>query len=175
MTDGEALFRALCEQPREDTPRLAYADWLQENGQPERAELIRLQCEAWALCPAFPTPAAARTRASELLRAHRDRWDAELPALPRVEWGDMYVRGFVDSARVGRVETDLPGTLDRMFAAAPLRFLTVGWLLPGQLAELLAFPQLGRLTRLSVPGVSGRAETRLLLDAQARFPGTEIV
>src|SRR5262245_3568916 len=31
-SDGEALFRAICEQPWEDTPRLAYADWLQENG-----------------------------------------------------------------------------------------------------------------------------------------------
>ena len=54
-SDGDALFRAICELPGEDTPRLMYADWLQENGQPDRAEFIRLQCEAWALCPAYPT------------------------------------------------------------------------------------------------------------------------
>lgn len=45
MTDGEALLAAILAQPAEDTPRLVYADWLQENGQPERAEFIRVQCK----------------------------------------------------------------------------------------------------------------------------------
>lgn len=45
MTDGEALLRAICEHPDEDTPRLAYADWCDENGDPDRAEFIRLQYE----------------------------------------------------------------------------------------------------------------------------------
>jgi uncharacterized protein (TIGR02996 family) len=43
MGDGEALLRAILDQPKEDTPRLAYADWCDENGQPERAEFIRVQ------------------------------------------------------------------------------------------------------------------------------------
>ena len=99
-TDGDALFRAICENPAEDTPRLVYADWLQENGRPERAEFIRLQCEAWGLCPAHSTVPAARTRASELLRAHRDRWFDELSTVPGVEWSDLFVRGFIDMAHV---------------------------------------------------------------------------
>ncbi len=33
----------------DDGPRLRYADWLDENGQPERAEFIRLQCAAAGL------------------------------------------------------------------------------------------------------------------------------
>jgi uncharacterized protein (TIGR02996 family) len=41
MGDGELLLRAILDQPKEDTPRLVYADWLEENGQPERAEFIR--------------------------------------------------------------------------------------------------------------------------------------
>ncbi len=32
MSDGEALLKAILEQPDDDTPRLVYADWLQENG-----------------------------------------------------------------------------------------------------------------------------------------------
>ena len=40
-SDGDILFRAVCETLADDTPRLVYADWLQENGQPERAEFIR--------------------------------------------------------------------------------------------------------------------------------------
>jgi uncharacterized protein (TIGR02996 family) len=45
MGDGELLLRAVIASPDEDTPRLVYADWLQENGQDERAEFIRVQCE----------------------------------------------------------------------------------------------------------------------------------
>lgn len=43
MSDGDALLATILTQPAEDTPRLVYADWLEENGQPERAEFIRLQ------------------------------------------------------------------------------------------------------------------------------------
>src|SRR6266545_1555955 len=49
MTDGYALLRAIEANPEEDTPRLAYADWLDENAASEsdraRAEFIRVQCE----------------------------------------------------------------------------------------------------------------------------------
>ena len=36
---------AIAAHPEEDTPRLAYADWLDEHGFPIRAEFIRIQCE----------------------------------------------------------------------------------------------------------------------------------
>ena len=41
MSDEKALLAAIWEHPHEDTPRLMYADWLDEHGQPERAEFIR--------------------------------------------------------------------------------------------------------------------------------------
>src|SRR5262245_10028348 len=43
MNEREALLRAVCENPDDDTPRLVFADWLQENGEEDRAEFIRLQ------------------------------------------------------------------------------------------------------------------------------------
>jgi uncharacterized protein (TIGR02996 family) len=57
MTDHEAILRAICEYPREDTPRLAYADWLDENADMsplpervhERARFIRADVTAYAL------------------------------------------------------------------------------------------------------------------------------
>ncbi len=58
-SDHDALLRAICENPREDTPRLVYADWLEENGQPERAAFIR----------------------TDIAMSLRDEWDAE-----RVQW-----------------------------------------------------------------------------------------
>ena len=43
MTDRDAFIQAICASPGDDLPRLVYADWLEENGQAERAEFIRLQ------------------------------------------------------------------------------------------------------------------------------------
>jgi uncharacterized protein (TIGR02996 family) len=41
----EAGFLAdICENPDDDTPRLVYADWLQERDREARAEFIRVQC-----------------------------------------------------------------------------------------------------------------------------------
>jgi uncharacterized protein (TIGR02996 family) len=40
----QAFLAAIDEAPDEDTSRLVYADWLEENGQPARAEFLRLQC-----------------------------------------------------------------------------------------------------------------------------------
>lgn len=45
MTDRHAILTAIRETPDDDTPRLVFADWLEEHGEPERAELIRAQIE----------------------------------------------------------------------------------------------------------------------------------
>lgn len=45
LSDRDALLSAIRANPEEDTPRLMFADWLDENGDPNRAEFIRLQCE----------------------------------------------------------------------------------------------------------------------------------
>jgi uncharacterized protein (TIGR02996 family) len=45
MSDEDALLAAIAAHPGEDTPRLAYADWLDEHDRHTRAEFIRLQIE----------------------------------------------------------------------------------------------------------------------------------
>ncbi len=45
MTDRDALLQAVIENPHDDLPRLILADYLDENGESERAEFIRVQCE----------------------------------------------------------------------------------------------------------------------------------
>lgn len=44
MTDREALRAAILAHPDEDTPRLVFADYLDENDQPHWAALIRAEC-----------------------------------------------------------------------------------------------------------------------------------
>lgn len=43
--DRAALLLAVCADPADDVARLVFADWCDENGQPERAEFIRVQLE----------------------------------------------------------------------------------------------------------------------------------
>lgn len=49
MGDHDALLAAVIANPDDDTPRLVMADWFQENGDEDRAEFIRVQCELAAL------------------------------------------------------------------------------------------------------------------------------
>jgi uncharacterized protein (TIGR02996 family) len=42
-SDGDNMLRAVLVAPEDDAPRLVYADWLDEHGEPERAEFIRVQ------------------------------------------------------------------------------------------------------------------------------------
>jgi uncharacterized protein (TIGR02996 family) len=44
MSEREAFIESIAAQPDEDTPRLAFADWLQEHGEEDRAEYVRLSC-----------------------------------------------------------------------------------------------------------------------------------
>jgi uncharacterized protein (TIGR02996 family) len=45
MPDADAFLRTIAETPADDGPRLVYADWLEEQGESDRAEFIRLQIE----------------------------------------------------------------------------------------------------------------------------------
>jgi uncharacterized protein (TIGR02996 family) len=47
-----ALEAAVIANAEDDTPRLAYADWLDENGDPDRAAFIRTQVALWDKNPA---------------------------------------------------------------------------------------------------------------------------
>ena len=54
MTERDAFLQAIRDSPDDDTPRLVFADWLTENGDADRGEFIRVQCELarrWPLAP----------------------------------------------------------------------------------------------------------------------------
>src|SRR5215212_11486943 len=67
-----ALHDAIIQNPDDDTVRLAYADWLQENGDEERAEFIRLQIEIARSDDSQQS--ALRQREVALLTQHRGDW-----------------------------------------------------------------------------------------------------
>src|SRR5579884_2161815 len=76
LSEEQGLWRDIVEAPEEDAPRLVYADLLDENGQPERAEFIRLQVEHARLDPDDARRQELRLREEELLSAHGAEWSA---------------------------------------------------------------------------------------------------
>jgi uncharacterized protein (TIGR02996 family) len=60
MSDLDALYRAILDRPDDDTPRLVYADALDDLGDADRAAFVRLQVEAARSAPW--EPAAIRCR-----------------------------------------------------------------------------------------------------------------
>src|SRR5262249_36489686 len=98
--DAQALLAEIAERPGDNTPRLVYADWLDEHGgEPEdhdRAEVIRLQCRPGELSSVgvdwYPV-SDPDERADALLKKHRKRWLEALPKWARAD-GNRFDRGF---------------------------------------------------------------------------------
>jgi uncharacterized protein (TIGR02996 family) len=69
----EVLFDAIADAPDDDAPRLAYADWLESEGDADRAEFIRLQLQRpgrLKLAPTWPPI----DRQGQLLKKHGETW-----------------------------------------------------------------------------------------------------
>jgi uncharacterized protein (TIGR02996 family) len=117
--DEPAFLAAILANPDADTPRLAFADWLDERGTDDdraRAALIRAQCRAEVL----PEGSAARKKlereANALVRAHGKRWAAPLTALGLTD-GHTFRRGFLDSVTMSA--TTFATSAKKLFDAVP--------------------------------------------------------
>jgi uncharacterized protein (TIGR02996 family) len=98
-TASEAFLKAIGEEPDEDAHRLVYADWLDDHGQPERAEFIRVQCALAKMGLDDPRQRRLAAREQALYQAHQRTWLGELPewARPRYSSTIPFRRGFVAS------------------------------------------------------------------------------
>jgi uncharacterized protein (TIGR02996 family) len=156
----QGFLQAICETPADDAPRLIYADWLQDQGEHDRAEFIRVQIQRASLDPDDPGQRSLHRREAELLAQHGDAWLAELPALKGVRWGrigprsgPVFERGFVAGALVTAVGT-LYQRFDAIAAAAPVRWVEVRELNLNVIRALSHWPGLPRLRGLVVRNAS---------------------
>ena len=92
MSDEAALLRAICANPNEDTPRLAFADYLDENGSADRAAFIRAQVELATLKDDSMHRRELAFRCRQLLDANEDEWLDPREAFER-DWGWSRGRG----------------------------------------------------------------------------------
>jgi uncharacterized protein (TIGR02996 family) len=157
----QAFLRAVLDEPDDDTHRLVYADWLDENGRPERAEFIRLQIERARRPLHDPARAVPGERESALLQAQNEEWLWILSEAKR-RWGTYlaFERGFPAGVHVQIA--DFITWDDGPWQAAPMTDLYLhditadtGDVLPDEERErivrtLADMPQLARLRGLHI-------------------------
>jgi uncharacterized protein (TIGR02996 family) len=141
----EPFLRAICDNPADDTVRLAFADWLDENGDPRRAEFIRCQVEA---ARTGGGKGDAHRRAQKLKHSHKKKWLRELPALPGVAWGE-FRRGFVAAATLPA--EGVAELLPAVCAAVPVEDLQLRDCTPEALLRAVGSPLLKNFRRLLAP------------------------
>lgn len=154
----DALYRAICAHPDEDTPRLAYADLIEENGDELRARFIRTQI-ALARTPPYdaewvkmrqhdPDAATGWTMTAHLPK----------PLPPGATWHRFeFRRGFPWKVCVRSLSSFVNS--DAIFELAPIQALDIDDWSPLPLA---GWPQLTRIRKLEVSngwfGPSGIAQ-----------------
>jgi uncharacterized protein (TIGR02996 family) len=153
MNDGAALLAAICAQPDEDTPRLAFADYLDEAGgaaDAARAEFIRIQVERSRLAPDDPRGPGLFRREAELWVAHRRDWRAALPDLWWLNWRG-YERGFLTVIDADQMEPFVRHAPE-VFAAAPVQCVCIRRADPNVTRDLAFLPELIHLRELDLTG-----------------------
>jgi uncharacterized protein (TIGR02996 family) len=115
--DSVGLLKAIIDDPQDDLPRLAFADWCEENGDDTRAEFIRVQVELAAMpeCRHEPPKGAGgqmgwmcsrcdqreflQYRAGDLKNATRSTPWSHLDIVPGYSAGWFWRRGFLAEIR----------------------------------------------------------------------------
>jgi uncharacterized protein (TIGR02996 family) len=73
-----AFLAAIHDHPEDDGPRLRFANWLEERGDP-RSELIRVQCALACLDEDDPRREELERREEQLLGRHGEAWRGSPP------------------------------------------------------------------------------------------------
>jgi uncharacterized protein (TIGR02996 family) len=179
VSDEARLLRRVLEHPDDDGPRLVYADWLDERGDP-RGEFIRLQLALARLPPGHPDRPDLVRRERLLTRQHLPAWSRGLIGIARrcsfrrgfVEAVTLPASAFVEHAEalfaaapIKKVQIhDAPEALERLAGCVHLRRvrhldLASSNFTDADLGSLLRSPHLGGIEalNLSINGLTDRA------------------
>lgn len=141
MSDREQFLKTIIANPEDDIPRLVFADWLEEHGQTDRAEFIRLQCEMEHGQIDDVERHGLKSRIVELLALHDTAW--KIPGIRRGV--QVFRRGFVEGLQISAEEFIIHA--NRIGREAPVIEL---WLTAAEshTAALAMIPWLSRLRSL---------------------------
>jgi uncharacterized protein (TIGR02996 family) len=149
MSDKAAGFLDdIIAHPDDNTPRLIFADYLDDHGDGARAEFIRAQVERASLPDWDARAVRLLLREHVLLTQHGERWKAQLPTIKGVTWGE-FRRGFVATVQFATFAT-FEKKAAACWEAAPLEAAEVRWPRDGDASE--TFAPIPSLRELSVTG-----------------------
>jgi uncharacterized protein (TIGR02996 family) len=172
MLQRQAFLEAIVAEPQDDATRLVFADWLEEQGDADRAAFIRAQVERARLAEDDPRQEDLAGREGELLARRGAEWLAELPGPLRRD--AEFRRGFV--ARLRCTAGEFLAGLPALARSVPLEELALTGLEAGpaegtrearRLARLPAFPS---LSALDLSGNRLGPQHFLMLPYAARLP-----
>jgi uncharacterized protein (TIGR02996 family) len=138
---------AILECPEDDCPRLVFADWLEERGDP-RGEFIRVQCELAQLPPGDPRRATLEACEQQMLLEHDEEWAGKLSRYAE-SW--TFRRGILEEATISAAE--FLAHADDLAEQPEVRCVKITELY-GQWPELRRIPALARLSGLDLSGNS---------------------
>ncbi len=157
----QAFWEAIREAPEDDGPRLVYSDWLEDNGQPERAELVRVQCRLARLPEHDERAPALRKRSDQLLRAHKREWAAPVERLLHLCWHSVeFRRGLLEHLHVS--EGAFLRDAEEFFRLVPLRSL---FLIDSRVEQMISFRR--RTSELAGCAALARLDALALFDLGA--------
>jgi uncharacterized protein (TIGR02996 family) len=140
----QAFLEDVIAHPDDDAPRLVFADWLEDHGDAERAEFIRLQCALARADQGDPRLPQMRAREQELLERYAQRWAEPLRSIVE-QWA--FRRGFIESVDLRpSSEMVLRERLEAAFRLAPVRDLRLE-VEGGELPQVYEFPEALRRLR----------------------------
>jgi uncharacterized protein (TIGR02996 family) len=162
MSTTKALLATIIANPQDDTARLVYADWLQENGDEDRAEFIRVQCAlAQKRLPAGSPPRRQLEKQQRTLFAARAaKWAEAYGKWCEVDL-DYWRRGFPTEARIFNTPYAQPPSLHRVLNelrqacdCAPIEGLALHLPVDDEkgIKAFASLKELARLRRLEVWG-----------------------
>lgn len=149
MSDHHSFLQAILANPDQDAPRLIYADWLEEQGDSDRAEFIRVQCARVHLPLRDPMRKELAKRERELLFRHEE-WRDGLPLLSHLVWR-FWERGCMAAVQVNQIAA-LCQQADVIFSAAPVQTLIIWKIDDDSAGRLAQEPFLERIRRFTVRG-----------------------
>lgn len=163
MTDRDALYRAVLDNPDDDTLRLVYADAVEESGDPRRAAFVRTRVELGRVAEYDPFAVKAKYH-DQKKKVDGARWITELPPLPDgISWArDPFRRG-LPGAIQARDGAAFVAHADTLFAQYPIESLELVATRVADTAPFAACSWLNRVRYLSlVEGAGGPTVQRLL-------------
>jgi uncharacterized protein (TIGR02996 family) len=154
MNHDEAFLQKIIDSPDDDAPRLVCADWLEEHGDPDRAEFIRVQCR---LARGDGDPSTLRQREQQLLLANELRWTAPMHGLVQRA---RFQRGFAE--RVTLTTDAFLLHAATLFRLTPVRHVILTQVDTHHLPQLAGLPHLGRVQTLEFRTFTSRKIAVLL-------------